>query len=45
MSIWLGQFSFVRADIELMLILIVGQSMLPIVVEAVRARRGGAEAP
>jgi membrane-associated protein len=38
---WLGQFAFVRANIELMLILIVALSVLPIVVELVRARRTG----
>jgi membrane-associated protein len=42
---WLGQFAFVRANIELMLLLIVALSVLPIVVELVRARRtGGATA-
>jgi membrane-associated protein len=42
---WLGQFAFVRENIELMLILIVGLSVLPIIVELVRARRtGGAHA-
>jgi len=41
----LGQFAFVRENIELMLIVIVGLSVLPIVVELVRARRtGGAHA-
>jgi membrane-associated protein len=39
LGFWLGQFAFVRANIELMLILIVAISVLPIVVELVRARR------
>jgi membrane-associated protein len=39
LGFWLGQFAFVRENIELMLILIVGLSVLPIVVEVVRARR------
>jgi membrane-associated protein len=39
LGFWLGQFAFVRANIELMLILIVAISLLPIVVEVVRARR------
>jgi membrane-associated protein len=42
---WLGQFTFVKANIELMLILIVLLSVLPMVVELVRARRSGSEAP
>ena len=41
LGFWLGQFAFVRANIELMLILIVAISVLPIVVELVRARRTG----
>ena len=41
LGFWLGQFAFVRANIELMLILIVALSVLPIVVELVRARRTG----
>ncbi len=41
---WLGQFAFVKANIELMLITIVLLSVLPMVVELVRARRGR-EAP
>lgn len=45
LGFWLGQFEFVRENIELMLILIVLLSVLPIVVEIVRARRtGGAHA-
>ncbi len=41
---WLGQFAFVRENIELMLILIVLVSVVPIAVEFVRARRGDAHA-
>ena len=37
----LGQFTFVRDHIELMLIVIVLVSLLPIIVEVVRARRSG----
>ncbi len=40
LGFWLGQFTFVRENIELMLILIVAVSVLPIVVELIRARRG-----
>ncbi len=36
---WLGQFEFVRTNIEMMLILIVLVSVLPIIVELLRARR------
>jgi membrane-associated protein len=39
LGFWLGQFEFVRENIEFMLILIVLLSVLPIVVELVRARR------
>jgi membrane-associated protein len=39
LGFWLGQFAFVRENIELMLILIVLLSVLPIIVELVRARR------
>jgi membrane-associated protein len=39
LGFWLGQFAFVRENIEMMLILIVGLSVLPIAVELVRARR------
>jgi len=46
LGFWLGQFAFVRDNIEMMLILIVALSVLPIVVEFVRARRkGGAHTP
>jgi membrane-associated protein len=41
---WLGQIPFVRENIELILILMVFLSILPIIVELVRARRGGAHA-
>ncbi|MHA6797103.1 DedA family protein [Pseudonocardia bannensis] len=41
LGFWLGQFAFVRNNIEAMLILIVLISLLPIVVELVRARRPG----
>ena len=37
---WLGQFDFVKANIELMLIAIVFLSVLPVIIEVVRARRG-----
>jgi membrane-associated protein len=37
---WLGQFAFVKANIELMLIAIVFISVLPVIIEVVRARRG-----
>lgn len=39
LGFWLGQFAFVRENIELILLLIVGISVLPIVIELVRARR------
>jgi membrane-associated protein len=41
LGFWLGQFAFVRANIELILLLIVVISVLPIIVELVRARRTG----
>jgi membrane-associated protein len=37
---WLGQFAFVKANIELMLIAIVFISVLPVIIEVGRARRG-----
>jgi len=40
LGFWLGQFTFVRENIELMLILIVVASVLPIAVELMHARRG-----
>jgi membrane-associated protein len=39
LGFWLGQFEFVRENVEMMLILIVFVSVLPIIVELVRARR------
>jgi membrane-associated protein len=39
LGFWLGQFEFVRENIELMLILIVLLSVVPIIVEIIRARR------
>jgi membrane-associated protein len=39
LGFWLGQFAFVRNNIELMLVLIVLVSILPIIIEVVRARR------
>jgi membrane-associated protein len=39
LGFWLGQFVFVRANIELMLILIVLLSVIPILIEILRARR------
>ncbi|WP_433557318.1 DedA family protein [Pseudonocardia xinjiangensis] len=41
LGFWLGQFAFVRDHIELMLIVIVLVSVLPILFEVVRARRSG----
>jgi len=40
LGFWLGQFAFVKANIELMLILIVFLSVLPMIIEVLRARRG-----
>lgn len=37
----LGQFAFVKSNIELILILVVFVSVIPILVELLRARRGG----
>jgi membrane-associated protein len=37
---WLGQFAFVKNNIELILILVVFLSIVPIIVELLRARRG-----
>ncbi len=42
---WLGQFAFVTANIELIIILIVVASVLPMVVEVLRARRQSARTP
>ena len=36
---WLGQFAFVKANIELMLVAIVLASVLPMIIEVLRARR------
>jgi Uncharacterized membrane-associated protein len=44
LGFWLGQFEFVKNNIELMLILIVALSLLPIIIEVLRSRRGGAHA-
>ncbi len=44
LGFWLGQLAFVRDNIELMLILIVAVSLVPIAVELVRARRAGRHA-
>jgi membrane-associated protein len=37
---WLGQFAFVKSNIELILILVVFLSIVPIIIELLRARRG-----
>jgi membrane-associated protein len=37
---WLGQFAVVKANIELMLVAIVLISLLPVIIEVLRARRG-----
>jgi membrane-associated protein len=42
---WLGQFGWVKNNIELMLIVIVLVSILPMVVEVLRARRSGSRTP
>jgi membrane-associated protein len=42
---FLGQFAWVKNNIELMLVLIVLVSVLPMVVEVVRARRHGSRTP
>ena len=42
---WLGQFAVVKANIELMLIAIVLVSVLPVIIEVIRARRHGSHAP
>jgi membrane-associated protein len=42
---WLGQFDWVKNNIELMLIVIVLISILPMVVEVLRARRHGSRTP
>jgi membrane-associated protein len=40
LGFWLGQFAVVKANIELMLVAIVLLSVLPMIIEVVRARRG-----
>jgi membrane-associated protein len=40
LGFWLGGIAFVRAHVELMLVGIVVLSVLPIIVEAIKARRG-----
>ena len=42
LGFWLGQFAVVKANIELMLIAIVLLSVLPMIIEVLRARRGRA---
>ena len=37
----LGQFAFVKNNIELILILVVFVSVIPLIIEFLRARRGG----
>lgn len=39
LGFWLGQFEFVRTNIEAMLILIVLLSVVPIIIEVIRGRR------
>ena len=45
LGFWLGQFAFVKNNIELMLVAIVLISVLPVIVELVRARRHGSRTP
>ncbi|KQR08364.1 VTT domain-containing protein [Cellulomonas sp. Leaf334] len=40
---WLGNFTFIKENIEILLIVVVGLSVVPIGVELLRARRKGAE--
>jgi membrane-associated protein len=42
---WLGQFTFVKNNIELILVAIVLISVVPVVVELLRARREGTRTP
>ena len=42
---WLGQFAFVKANIELILLLIVFVSVLPVIIEVVRERRHRTRTP
>jgi membrane-associated protein len=39
LGFWLGGFEFVRTNLELMILGIVAVSLLPVVIELVRARR------
>ncbi|WP_308282781.1 DedA family protein [Pseudonocardia nigra] len=45
LGFFLGQFAFVRENVEVMLILIVAVSVLPIVVEVLRSRRNRGASP
>ena len=45
LGFWLGQFAFVKNNIELILVAIVLVSVLPGVCEVVRARREGSRTP
>jgi membrane-associated protein len=40
---WLGNFTFIKENIEILLIVVVGLSVIPIGVELLRARRKGGE--
>ena len=44
LGFWLGQFAVVKANIELMLVAIVLVSVLPMIIEVLRARRQGSRA-
>ena len=45
LGFWLGQFTIVKNNIELMLVLIVLLSILPMIIELVRGRRQGSRTP
>jgi membrane-associated protein len=45
LGFWLGQFTIVKNNIELMLVLIVLLSVLPMIIELVRGRRQGSRTP
>jgi membrane-associated protein len=45
LGFWLGQFTVVKNNIELMLVLIVLLSILPMIIELVRGRRQGSPTP
>jgi membrane-associated protein len=45
LGFWLGQFTIVKNNIELMLVLIVLLSVLPMIIELVRGRRHGSRTP